>query len=79
MINNNDIKKILSMSDEELQSKITDVIKVTGKNSDSVKNVDIGKIKNVVSKMSEKDINALLLNVPPEKLDEIRNIVKSEK
>ena len=78
MINNDDIKKILNLSDSELEQKITAVMNATGKNTSGITPDSMSKIKNAVSKMSEKDINTILSNVPKDKLEQIKKIVKTD-
>ncbi len=79
MMNSEDIKKILQLSDEELNDKISAVMRATGKEmTGGIPKESLEKIKSTVSKMSEKDINSILSNVPVEKLAEIRNIVKND-
>ena len=76
MINNDDIKKILNLSNDELEKKITAVMNATGKSVGNFSHDNIGKIKNAVSKMTENDINNILSGVPADKLEEITRIVK---
>ncbi len=76
MIDNQNIKKILQISDEELNDKISEAVKSTGMDLKTNITPDVlEKIKSTVSKMSEKDISNLLSSVPTEKIAEIRNIV----
>lgn len=76
MINNRNINKILQLSDEELNDKISEVVQSTGKAfQGNVTPEVLEKIRSTVAKMSEKDVSTLLSSVPAEKLAEIRNIV----
>ena len=79
MINSDDIKKIFQLSDEELNEKISIVMKATGNNSsDEISKDTLDKIKKTVLSMSEKDISNVLSNLPAEKLSEIFNNVKND-
>lgn len=79
MLNSDDIKKILELSDKDLNKKIIAVMKATGKDvSGEIPAESLDMIKRTISKMSENDIKNIIANVPEEKIQQIKNVVKND-
>ena len=79
MLNSDDIKKILELSDKDLNEKIIAAMKATGKDvSGEIPAESLDMIKRTISKMSENDIKNIIANVPEEKIQQIKNVVKND-
>lgn len=75
MFNQEDMKKLSSMSDELLKDKISVAINSVTGNDISLSESEIKKIKNVVLGMSPQDINNVMSKMKPSEIENLRKIL----
>lgn len=75
MFNEQDIKKITSMSDDLLKDKISVAINSVTGNDISLSEKDIKKIRQVVLGMSADDINNVMSQMNPSEVENLRKIL----
>ena len=65
MLNNEQIKKLLSMSDEELRKKIADAAVAAGADKFMTTRAlsDIGRLRGLISALDERQVNDLLKKI----------------
>lgn len=79
-MNKFDFSKLLSLSDEELVEKISQVASAAGASSRSLNRTlaDTDKLRNTIGSLTEQDVKILLRNVSPEKIEEIKSLINNE-
>ncbi len=80
MFSKDEIRKLLQMPDEQLQEKIRAAAKVSGADMGKVikSSGDIGKLKSILSQMSQEDITKILANVDSDKLKALAEELKND-
>ena len=73
MLNNEQIKKLLSMSDEELRKKIADAAVAAGADKFMTTRAlsDIGRLRGLISALDERQVNDLLKKIRPDAASEL--------
>ncbi len=73
MLNNEQIKKLLSMSDEELRKKIADAAVAAGADKFMTTRAlsDIGRLRGLISALDERQVNDLLKKIGPDAASEL--------
>ena len=75
MLNNEQIKKLLSMSDEELRKKIADAAVAAGADKFMTTRAlsDVGRLRGLISALDERQVNDLLKKIGPDAASELSN------
>ncbi|PWM69736.1 MAG: hypothetical protein DBX61_01125 [Clostridiales bacterium] len=73
MLNNEQIKKLLSMSDEELRKKIADAAVAAGADKFMTARAlsDVGRLRGLISALDERQVNDLLKKIGPDAASEL--------
>ena len=73
MLNNEQIKKLLSMSDEELRKKIADAAVAAGADKFMTTRAlsDVGRLRGLISALDERQVNDLLKKIGPDAASEL--------
>ena len=73
MLNNEQIKKLLSMSDEELRKKIADAAVAAGADKFMTTRAlsDIGRLRGLISALDERQVNDLLKKIGADAASEL--------
>lgn len=81
MLENDDWKKVRSLSDDELSDKISIAVKALGGGKDNLKlsESDLAKIKNAVRGMKLADVNAIMGKLDPQKVQTIKRTINETK
>ncbi len=76
----NDLNKILSLSPEEFDKKLTSALNSSGIDGKVAKMVmkDTSKIRNALSGLSEKDLQGITEVMKKNNLGQLENIIKKE-
>lgn len=75
MFNQDDLKKLSSMSDSLLKDKISVAVNSVSGNDISLSESDIKKIKRVVMGMNQDEINNVMSKMDPSEIENIRKIL----
>ena len=75
MLNNEQIKKLLAMSDEELRKKIADAAVAAGADKFMTARAlsDVGRLRGLISALDERQVNDLLNKIGPDAASELSN------
>lgn len=81
MLENDDWKKVRSLSDDELSDKISIAVKALGGGKGNLKlsESDLAKIKNAVRGMKLADVNAVMGKLDPQKVQTIKRTINETK
>lgn len=73
MIDNEQIKKLLNLSDEELRKKVSEAAIAAGADKYMTAHAlsDMSKLRGMMSALTSEQINSLLAKMGPEKANEI--------
>lgn len=80
MLDNEKLKKLLSLSDEELRSKVSAAAVAAGADARGTNAAlaDIGRLRGMLSALSAEQINAMLSKIGPEAASEITKRIDND-
>lgn len=79
MIDKNNLNKIMSLDDDTLRKKLSEITALTGADNSKVTNAlsDVNKLRKTVSSLSNNDIEKIIASFGRENVEQIQKIISN--